>query len=296
MTKKCPDFFIIGAPKCGTTSLASMLTKTSGAFIPEVKEPHFFGEDIPPGHGEYYRDYSSYMNLYGEAIEKKLLCGDSSVWYYRSRLAASEIFAANPEAKIIVMVREPASLIESLYFHKLYGGDEDRASIIDAVYDLKPCKTKKKWTAWGVDYLQVPCWSTWLPEWKAVFGSNLKVYTLDFLSQDPVCFYQSVCDFLGLEFESDALGYSHSNKNKKDRDLIVQRIFNLFPIRVKRVLLKVFGRYWIDSFRSAVSFFVRKKVNVSGFNEFQRLKIKEKFIKDTEYLEAEFGLKLESWK
>ncbi|MCH9035408.1 MAG: sulfotransferase [Planctomycetes bacterium] len=41
-----PDFFIVGAPKCGTTSLYEYLRQHPEVFMSRIKEPHFFGRDL----------------------------------------------------------------------------------------------------------------------------------------------------------------------------------------------------------------------------------------------------------
>ena len=46
MSRK-PDFFIVGAPKCGTTALFRYLTAHPAVFIPEIKEPNYFCTDLP---------------------------------------------------------------------------------------------------------------------------------------------------------------------------------------------------------------------------------------------------------
>jgi len=289
MISPFPDFYIVGAPKCGTTSLAAMLSNTPGAFIPTVKEPHYFGSDIPGGHFEYYRDRSAYLSLYKGHKEAGLICGDASVWYYRSDKAPDEIFESNKNAKIIVMVRKAPELIESLYFHKLYGGDERREDIGDAVFSRAPNKGSPKWTAWGLEYLEAPRWSKWIPKWKRVFGDNFRIYTLNEFSDDPMSVYLDVCAFLGLKAEPSSLVYSHKNKNKKNRSLSLQRMTNIFPLKLKIIILKIFGGN-VEPVRKLFASIFFKKKKILGLTLEQKKYIESVFSDDEEYLKREFGL------
>ena len=109
-----PDFLIVGAPKCGTTALHDFLDQHPHLHLPK-KEFHHFGKDLRPADyvGDHW-DREVYEALFDEA-EDGQLCGESSVWYLFSKTAAQEIHARNPEAKIILMLRNPADMMYSLY-------------------------------------------------------------------------------------------------------------------------------------------------------------------------------------
>jgi len=99
-----PNFFIVGAPKCGTTSMTEYLKQHPDIFIPEEKEPHYFGSDL-----EYPRitkTEAQYLRLFSEAQDERRL-GEASVWYLFSQRAAQEIYEFNPLSRIIIMLRTP---------------------------------------------------------------------------------------------------------------------------------------------------------------------------------------------
>ncbi len=115
-----PDFLIVGAPKSGTTAMCHYLAQHPEIFMP-AKECHFFGSDlIAP---KRIKTVDEYIALFRDG--QNLLCGESSVWYLFSQQAASEIFAHNPEAKIIIMIRNPVDLVYSLHNQRVYIGVED---------------------------------------------------------------------------------------------------------------------------------------------------------------------------
>lgn len=119
---RIPDFFILGAPKCGTTALHAYLKEHPGIFMPELKEPHYYATDFP----DYRRirlaeDYfAMFENAPAEA-----LCAEASVWYLLSQDAVGNILRDNPRAKFIVMLRNPVDMVYALYWQKRHSLDED---------------------------------------------------------------------------------------------------------------------------------------------------------------------------
>lgn len=102
------NLFIIGAPKCGTTSLANSLSKSSDCFLPNIKEPDFWGHNK-------INDVliNKYQSIYRKGINKKYLV-DASASYFSNHKAISQIYRYNPKALIIIMLRDP---IERAFSH-----------------------------------------------------------------------------------------------------------------------------------------------------------------------------------
>ncbi len=110
---KRPDFFIVGAPKCGTTALYHYLSEHPHVFLPEFKEPHFFAEDLnTPDH---VCSEQAYLELFRPAGDEHRAVGEGSVWYLFSSTAARRIREFAPEAKVIVMFRSPVEMFVSLH-------------------------------------------------------------------------------------------------------------------------------------------------------------------------------------
>jgi hypothetical protein len=121
---RVPDFFIVGHQKCGTTALYLMLSEHPQIFMPrEVKEPWFFGRELRPGSppaGTRSRPNTleQYLALFAEAAPGQLV-GEASPQTIRSRLALGEIARARPDARIVAILREPASFLRSLHMQLL---------------------------------------------------------------------------------------------------------------------------------------------------------------------------------
>lgn len=123
-----PDFFIVGAPKCGTTSLYEWLGDHPLINAPH-KETCFFSQDIFPTsslatHIPSLEEYSSIFTLH----EEQRISGEATPKYLYSNQALSEISALQPDARIIVCLRDPVELAISLYNQKLREGVEKEPS------------------------------------------------------------------------------------------------------------------------------------------------------------------------
>ena len=120
--RRLPDFFIVGAPKCGTTALYYYLSMHPAIYMPAMKEPHFFCRDFP-NFGKVH-DLETYLDLFASAPDNARI-GEASVWYLYSKCAISEIMDANPDARIIVMLRNPVTMVKSLHRQLIMSLRED---------------------------------------------------------------------------------------------------------------------------------------------------------------------------
>ena len=120
---RLPDFFIVGHPKSGTTALHEMLRSHPQVFMPELKEPRYFARDLRPlfgsrelgpGSPPLPETLEDYLELFREA-EPWQRAGEATPSYLRSKVAAELIARAQPAARIVAVLREPASFLRSLH-------------------------------------------------------------------------------------------------------------------------------------------------------------------------------------
>lgn len=123
-SKRKPDFFIIGAPKCGTTALSEYLREHPQVFFSDPKEPFFFCTDFPEERRQA-RTTEEYEALFAGAGETALVVGEGSTWYLASRVAVRNIMAYQPDAKFIIMLRNPLEMVRSLHSQNIAVQDED---------------------------------------------------------------------------------------------------------------------------------------------------------------------------
>jgi hypothetical protein len=119
------DFFVVGAAKSGTTSLYQTLKSIETIALPKVKEPNFFNTNSSnvPGKGpgdnyatEVIRDLNTYHNNF-TATDSTTKFFDFSVSYLYDDQAAVNIFEYNPQAKIIIILRNPIDRAWSHFLH-----------------------------------------------------------------------------------------------------------------------------------------------------------------------------------
>lgn len=119
------DFFVVGAPKTGTSWLAAMLQQHSALFIPEQKEIHYF--NIEALGKSWNKNPNFFMGLdwyhahFALSKENQLL-GDMSPSYLSSETAPTQIKEYNPNAKIIVLMRNPTDRAYSDYLYRKQKG------------------------------------------------------------------------------------------------------------------------------------------------------------------------------
>jgi len=113
------DFFIVGAPKAGTTSLYHYLNEHPEISMSSQKEPDYFSDADIQNEGMYYGKnridtIKKYHSLFDDNSESKLK-GEGSVSYLFYKNVPQKIKTYNPEAKIIIMLRDPIDRAFSHY-------------------------------------------------------------------------------------------------------------------------------------------------------------------------------------
>jgi hypothetical protein len=138
---RVPDFFIVGHAKSGTTALYEMLRVHPQIYMPEEKEPWFFSTDMRPRFqspraGALPETLDEYVALFAGAQPQQRI-GEASSSYLWSQTAAREIAEVRPDARIIAILREPASFLRSLHLQLLQthvesNGDLRKAMALEA--------------------------------------------------------------------------------------------------------------------------------------------------------------------
>jgi Sulfotransferase family len=116
--EQVPDFFIVGHQKCGTTALYETLRRHPQIYMPKCKEPWFFAAELhertPPRPEGTPQTLEEYLALFTSAASDQRV-GEASAQYLWSRTAAGAIASMRPVARIVAILREPASFLQSLH-------------------------------------------------------------------------------------------------------------------------------------------------------------------------------------
>ena len=199
---RVPDFFIVGAPKAGTTAMYEYLRTHPDLYLPERKELRFFGSDLDIRDRQQLTA-EQYLAYFAPAPADALI-GTAYVWYLYSRLAAEEIALFSPDARIIAMLRNPVSMLPALHGEHLANGNED-ISDFTAALDAEPERRAGRripphaHLPQGLWYTDVPRYAEQLERYFAVFGRDRVRVILfdDFVADIPATFRETL-DFLGV--------------------------------------------------------------------------------------------------
>ncbi|MCU1266145.1 MAG: hypothetical protein JWM21_2463 [Acidobacteria bacterium] len=234
---KKPDFFLVGAPKCGTTAMYQFLSQHPDIFLPENKEVHFFGTDLYSPH--YSRDLEKYLGLFAGATNQKRV-GEGSVWYLYSKVASSEIKEFCPGAAILIMLRNPVDMIYSLHGHRLYINSED---IEDFATALEAEEERRRglrlpanpYPIAGLYYREVGKYAEQVQRYFACFGrEQVKVLLYDDFKADPAGVCREVFSFLGVS-PAFPLEISVINASKKIRSRALASFLDPPPPLARKV-------------------------------------------------------------
>ena len=227
-----PNFFIVGAPKCGTTAMYEYLKQHPDIFMPVVKEPRFFGARPET---RRFKTEQDYLQLFkGVQHEKRI--GEASPSYLRAPRAAAEIQAFCPDAKIIVMLRSPVDLIHSAFFQSKASGTEEQETLEEALARSHSAETLRDGKTPRPNYLSYAHFVEPLKRYFDIFGrENVHVIIFDDLKENTPEVYRQTLAFLEVDpsFQPE---FAVVNAAKQVRSPALQRILialGLTPMQVK---------------------------------------------------------------
>lgn len=252
---KKPDFFIVGAPRCGTTSLYRYLGQHPQVYMAECKEPEYFATDL--AFRRAIRDEEDYLALFSGARDGQRI-GEASTFYLFSKAAAKNIKEYMPQAKIIIMLRRP---IEQMYsFHNMmlfisyWEGAEELVDFSEALAAEGPRKQglllPKGNTMPKECYLyrEIARYAVQVRRYLEIFGRE-NVYTIIFddLKTDAAQVYKHVCAFLDVDTDTE-VDLARHNAVGRIRSYTVWRLLRhrhgilrkVFPTQLKGSLLESF--------------------------------------------------------
>lgn len=205
---KLPNFLVIGAPKCGTTSLYHYLKQHPQVFMSIPKEPTFFGNEGTDGlfngphdedrayHSRVITNFADYTAIFDYAKDEKAL-GEASVYYLYLPKAPEQIKKYVPQAAMFAVLRNPADRAYSAYLHVVRQARE-RRSFADSLRE-EPERIRQKWNplwhfkAMGFYYEQVK-------RYYDMFGrEQVQVYLYEDLRREPLPIIRRVFETIGVD-------------------------------------------------------------------------------------------------
>jgi hypothetical protein len=213
--QRWPNLFIVGAARSGTSSLHEYLNRVEGIHMCSVKEPNFFIEEVGPNYRDLLalvNEEEKYLSLF-QPREDDSVMGESSVSYLYDSNAANKIHEKIPDAKILIILRDP---IDRAYSHFLYDLRHGVHSTFDFLQALRDdYNREKKGIGYTQLYVEYGMYSNQVQRYFDVFGQNrvkVIIYEDEFKTNTRKTI-QDIISFLGL-------------RSNVPNDDVIQRVFN----------------------------------------------------------------------
>jgi hypothetical protein len=195
-----PDFFLVGAPKSGTTALSEYLRAHPDVFVSRPKEPGFFCEDLPGL--PRVASLDAYLRLFRGSSARAT--GEASALYLYSRVALKRLRRFEPRARILVMLRNPLELAHAFHAEMLYSQNEDEPDFGRA-WDLQAERRAGRrlpphcWEDALLQYAEIARLGAQLERLLALFPrEQVHVILFDDFRRDTRRAYEETLAFLGV--------------------------------------------------------------------------------------------------
>lgn len=301
-----PNLFIVGAPKCGTTALCHYLGQHPEIFVSRTKEPQFFSTDCV--HGGYWavRDPETYLALFRAGAAQAWRC-EGTVWYLLSPSAARRIRACSPDARIIIVLRNPVDMVASLHAQFLFSGNESIRDF-EKAYAAQAGRAQGRSVPWrahasqGLLYSQVGRYAMQVERYFAAFPrAQIKVLIFEELIADLGSAYLEILEFLQLR-AGFLPEFSIVNERHHIRSATLQRflvkgteIWNL-PRRLPPGRLREAAVRRLAQLHAALQAFNSARGRLPPLSSALRRQIHEDFADDIGRLEILLGRDLSVWR
>jgi len=244
-----PNFILAGAPKCGTTALATYLRAHPRVFMCQPKEPGYFASDLPAH--RYVSTWNDYEALFAGATDAHLAIGEASIFYMYSDSAISEIRRKLPGARLLVMLRNPVELAVSMHAQALSSRDENVIDFATAWALCQDRRAGRRIPRRGRDhkillYDTLPLLGLQLQRLLDVFPERqVRWWFYDDFAKDPARIYREVLSFLEVAFDGRE-AFPPVNQRKHARSQVLAQFTQKTPKPLVRAAMYVKQRVGID--------------------------------------------------
>lgn len=296
---RIPDFYLVGAPKCGTTAMNQFLSQHPEIFIPSCKEFHYFGSDLE------LRNYSiskqEYLSYFQEAGSEQL-AGEASVYYLMSKCAAKEIKALNADSRIIAMLRDPMDMIPSQHSQLLRAGNEFIVDLDEALDAEPERRTGSKLPPKGNKvmnkaffYSEIARYSEQVERYFKTFGrKNVHIILYEDFKKDPASIYRGILEFLGVD-SSFQPEFSYINTNRQIKILWLWQLIKFPPQSLRQIWRTILPNKVRGSVLRRLSHVYSKKGSREKLPENTSTRLQAMYSDDVKQLESILGRDLSCW-
>ena len=208
--QQLPNFFIIGAPKAGTTTLYNALVNVDGVFMSKVKEPGFFSSE-----SNFQLGIDHYVRAFFKGAQGSPVRGEATPWYLYSSEARCRILLFCPHARILVSLRRPADRAYSMYRDQVAAGNEKRPFVV-AVREEMAAQEASAVNDVRRRYLWASTYSPHLLAWQqAVGGARMLSVISEELSTAPTATWTALAQLLDHPLGPERL----SDRSARERNV-----------------------------------------------------------------------------
>ena len=220
-----PNFFLIGAPKAGTTALHSILARHPEIGMSAVKEPKFFlADERPPPPspgpgdrwvlGEYVWQREAYESLFSDVADRPVR-GESSPFYLYDRLAQARLKRLVPDARLVAVLRQPEDRAHSNWAHMSALGREPVTDFL-AACDAEEERRAAGWEPFWY-YKSLGLYGQQLSDLLTIFRPDqLEVVLYEDFQRDPDGVVNRICRFLGVAEDAVAPESTRRRENQTE--------------------------------------------------------------------------------
>lgn len=214
---KPPDFIIVGASKCGTSSLFQYLNYHPQILLPHKKEINYFTpEKLELGLEWYYSHFPAITDC------PDLITGEASPAYFNNPYARDNISQLSG-TKIIILLRNPVDRVISWYYHNIKCGQEKRELSAVVATEMATAKaTPIEKIDYSIDYIADSIYLNKIRKWLAIIpAEKILIVQTEELSSYPAKIMEQVFNFLELpnyqtiEYFKHNQGHYESSKHSE---------------------------------------------------------------------------------
>ncbi len=285
-----PNFFIIGAPKCGTTAWVQYLSTHPEIAFSIHKEPHYFSSDFP--NFRWASNEEEYLANFKHVCEETRI-GEASVQYLFSEVAAKKIYEFCPQAKIIIFLRNHVTFLRSYHNQLLKNLDENIQDFSHA-WSLSGKRREAEIPSTCreprlLDYKKVGFFSEQVARYFALFSSEqIKIVWFEDWTLNPKRTHIKLLEFLGLE-DDGRLEFPAVNEAKHNKYNFISKLVQRPPDWVINIVTNL--KHLLGMKRLYISRILRGLNNRRGYLSLEfdssiKRKINDYYRSDLEYFDS----------
>lgn len=300
--RPAPNLFLVGAPKCGTTSLYEYLRQHPAIYFPfdekdyaRVKEPNHFCPELEILESDAIKDRCAYLDLYGGSAGARWR-GDASTNHLFSATAAERIKEFCPDARILIMLRPPLEQMRSYHNELVRHHHEDILDFHEALEASEDRRNRRRIPQHtGVprclDYLAVARFAGQVERYFQVFGRDkVKVTLLEDLVADPAATFRGILSFLNVEASFRPEFKVH---NETPRNGLLERIAtSVYAVPLAR---SVFGAAVSRPFRRGILAVIRRIDQAPHHEDPRDEQLRRLYVPEVKRLAVLIGRNLDHW-